>query len=189
MRKSISIVLIWGCIFSVLTSLSAQNPPLGSLDRYSPILQKDNLLQSNSQEPDIPPLEQIPIDITNDIVMNYEIFARFYHKPIFQLIDREYFFYEESTLTTDITTLLPNDTVIDHKVFDKLYNTAQVDKKKQLREEWKKAFGGVDIWYPYFKAREVEQWVKERLSFKIGKLKGKPQFDEGTIAYVFKAGF
>jgi len=62
------------------------------------------------------------------------------------------------------------------------------DERKILRQKWKKMLG-VDIFYPYFKAKEVEDWVKEKTSVRFFKIKGKPEFDENQIKYIFKIKF
>lgn len=80
------------------------------------------------------------------------------------------------------------NTTVDREVFNKLYNKPKIDEEKMLREQWKKAFG-IDVWYPYYKAKNVEKWIKKRLSIKIFKLKGEPQFARNQILYTFKAEF
>lgn len=62
--------------------------------------------------------------------------------------------------------------------------------KEKLREDWKE-FLGVDIFYPYFKAKEVENYVKEKTSVDFLNMKGRPEFDEGSnqIRYIFKKKF
>ena len=75
-----------------------------------------------------------------------------------------------------------------NEVFNALYNKPKVDEKKLIREAWKKAFG-IDVWYPYYKYKEIEDWVKERLSVKVFNLKGKPKFSRNHIFYVFKSKF
>ncbi|MFA5361640.1 MAG: hypothetical protein WC335_00105 [Candidatus Omnitrophota bacterium] len=60
--------------------------------------------------------------------------------------------------------------------------------KTVIREEWSRVLG-IDIFYPYFKAKEIEDWISEKGSFKIGKLKGKPRFEDNKFRYVFKMKF
>lgn len=81
-----------------------------------------------------------------------------------------------------------HNTTVDCEVFNKFYNKPKVDEKKMLREEWKKAFG-IDVWYPYYKAKDVEKWVKKRLGVKVFKFKGEPQFERNEVLYTFKAKF
>jgi hypothetical protein len=60
--------------------------------------------------------------------------------------------------------------------------------KTVIREEWSRVLG-VDIFYPYFKAQEIEDWVAEKGSIKIGNLKGKPRFEDNKFRYIFKMMF
>jgi len=77
---------------------------------------------------------------------------------------------------------------VNRKVFYSLYNKPRVDEKKKLREAWKSTFG-FDVWYPYYKTKDVEDWVKEKLSVRVFRLKGKPKFENDRILYVFSLGF
>jgi len=63
-----------------------------------------------------------------------------------------------------------------------------VSEREILRERWRK-FVGVDIFYPYFKFREIEDWVKDRFSVRFFGMKGRPQFRKNKLLYVFKATF
>lgn len=66
-----------------------------------------------------------------------------------------------------------------------------LDKKSEeirLRQEWEKLLK-VDIFYPYYKAKEAQEWVKEKGSVKIFNMKGKPEFDKNTVEYIFKVKF
>ena len=67
-------------------------------------------------------------------------------------------------------------------------NKDEEDEKKILREKWKELLG-IDIFYPYFKAKELEDWIKDRVSIKIFGMKGRPKFDRNQIIYTFKARF
>ena len=75
---------------------------------------------------------------------------------------------------------------IDKKVYtDTLENK---DEKRFLREQWQK-FLGVDIWYPYFKAKEVEDWIGEKTKVELFHFKGRMRFENNQIKYTFKAQF
>lgn len=68
---------------------------------------------------------------------------------------------------------------------------AAIDKneeRKILRKKWKELLG-VDIFYPYFKAKKVETWVQKKSSVKFFKLKGRPKFSDDQIKYTFKLKF
>lgn len=79
------------------------------------------------------------------------------------------------------------------KAFLNLINTAYAEtikksEKKVLRKEWKKMLG-IDIFYPYFKAKEVERWIKEKASIYLFKIKGEPSFRKDKVRYIFKIKF
>lgn len=61
-------------------------------------------------------------------------------------------------------------------------------EKEKLREEWKELLG-IDIFHPYFKAKEVEGWVSEKASVKVFKVKGRPKFEDNQIKYIFTVKF
>jgi len=60
--------------------------------------------------------------------------------------------------------------------------------KKILRKKWKEWLG-IDIFYPYFKAKEIEDWVKDKCSIKLFKMKGRPKFEKDRFTYTFKTKF
>ena len=64
------------------------------------------------------------------------------------------------------------------------------EDRKKLRDEWKE-FLGLDVFYPYFKADEVEQYVSKKTSVKVFNLNGKPEFDRSSkgVKYIFKRKF
>ena len=61
-------------------------------------------------------------------------------------------------------------------------------EKEILREKWSDLLG-IDIFMPYFKAKEIEEKISEKASIKIYKMKGKPVFENSQVKYVFKAKF
>jgi hypothetical protein len=61
-------------------------------------------------------------------------------------------------------------------------------EKIVLREAWEKAIG-IDIFYPYFKAKELESKIKEKSSVRVLKLKGKPEFKSNEAKYIFSIKF
>lgn len=68
---------------------------------------------------------------------------------------------------------------------------AKIDKgeeRKMLRQEWKKLLN-IDIFSPYFKAKEIEKKIKQKGSIKIFKLRGRPQFNEDSFKYTFEVKF
>ena len=62
------------------------------------------------------------------------------------------------------------------------------EEKIILREQWRELLK-VDIFYPYFKAKEVEEWISEKASVKFFNLKGRPKFENNQIRYTFKVRF
>ena len=98
----------------------------------------------------------------------------------------------ESHLTEPSVPALPKKGANAFSVFlNKKAYAANIDKKEErriLREKWKELLG-MDIFYPYFKAKEVEDWVRDRASIKIFNIKGRPKFENNQIKYTFKIIF
>ena len=61
-------------------------------------------------------------------------------------------------------------------------------EKIVLREQWERNLG-IDIFYPYFKAKELESKVKEKASFRVLKIRGKPEFKSNEAKYIFTIKF
>lgn len=64
----------------------------------------------------------------------------------------------------------------------------KVDEEQEIREAWQEAFG-FDVWYPYYKEKELEGWVRERFRVRILRLKGEPEFNAKGFTYIFKSNF
>jgi len=64
------------------------------------------------------------------------------------------------------------------------------EDRRKIREEWKEALG-LDVFYPYFKAKEVEDYVQKKSSVKLFNLHGKAEFSRETkeLKYIFKKKF
>jgi len=77
---------------------------------------------------------------------------------------------------------------VDRAYIKAFLNPPKVDEEKTIRQLWKEFFG-IDVWYPYYKAKEVEDWVKEKMSVRIWKFKGKPRFRRDRFDYTFKMRF
>jgi len=69
------------------------------------------------------------------------------------------------------------------------YAKSVKEDKKFLRREWKKMLGGVDIFFPYFKAKEVERWIKKKAQIDFFNVKGEPSFKKDKVQYIFKINF
>ncbi len=76
------------------------------------------------------------------------------------------------------------------KILNDVYIKPDQDKEnEQIRQMWKEFFWGRDVWAPYYQAKEIEDWVKERVSFRVFKMKCKPKFDKDGFVYVCKNRF
>lgn len=62
------------------------------------------------------------------------------------------------------------------------------EEKTRLRNEWKETFG-LDVFMPYFKQQEAEEWIKAKAKVKIFKIKGRPDFSSDGVRYIFKVKF
>lgn len=65
----------------------------------------------------------------------------------------------------------------------------ELDKEEEreiLREEWKDLLYGLDIFYPYFKVKEFEDWIGEKINLQIFNIKGKPKLEGDEILYIFR---
>ncbi len=79
---------------------------------------------------------------------------------------------------------------LNGKSYTSVRNKEQHEKEDKAlsRKEWEE-FLGFDVFMPYFKAKEAEEWISERASVHVYKIKGKPKFDENKIHYIFKTAF
>lgn len=64
----------------------------------------------------------------------------------------------------------------------------KIDENQHLRDAWREAFG-FDVWYPYYKEKEIEGWVRQKFRVRILRLKGEPQFSSKGFTYIFKSIF
>jgi hypothetical protein len=86
----------------------------------------------------------------------------------------------------------------DPRMFDRWFNSRVIsprrdeNKEKQtLRDEWEE-FLGVDVFYPYYKAKSVEKYVQSKTKVDFFKFKGSAEFNEGnshSFRYIFKKKF
>lgn len=61
-------------------------------------------------------------------------------------------------------------------------------EKIVLREQWERNIG-IDLFYPYFKTKELETKVGEKTSVRILKLRGKSEFKSNEAKYTFTIKF
>jgi hypothetical protein len=69
--------------------------------------------------------------------------------------------------------------------------TQNVDEeRRKIREEWKELLG-LDVFYPYFKAQEIEDFVQKKATVKFFNMHGRPEFNKESkgIKYIFKSKF
>lgn len=57
-----------------------------------------------------------------------------------------------------------------------------------IREQWARNLG-IDIFYLYFKEKEVERKLKEKISIKVFKMKGNFEFKSNEAKYTFVTKF
>ena len=62
------------------------------------------------------------------------------------------------------------------------------ESRDVLRKKWREWLG-TDIYVPYYKMKEMEKWVREKCSWRLKGLKGRPEFDNDGIQYNFKWKF
>jgi hypothetical protein len=74
------------------------------------------------------------------------------------------------------------------RAFKSLYNTPKTDEREEIRAQWEETLG-IDVWFPYYKAKEIENTICEKASIKIHRLKGKPKWEGNRILYIFKLSF
>ncbi|MCK9595358.1 MAG: hypothetical protein PHH68_02535 [Candidatus Omnitrophica bacterium] len=77
--------------------------------------------------------------------------------------------------------------------FDALVTVSRPDEnedRRKIRNDWKEFFG-VDVFLPYYKAQEVEEFIQEKVSVKLFNVKGRPEYDRQThqVKYIFKRKF
>ncbi len=82
----------------------------------------------------------------------------------------------------------------NHKSFINFINESiraaieEKEEKRILRQQWQELLR-MDIFYPYFKAKEVEDWVSQKTSVMFFNLKGKTEFSNNQLKYSFRIKF
>ena len=188
----ITLLLCW--IFTFPAALCAQSPLRGisypnNLLSASYILSPENPLQLKN-------IYLKPINIPGyESLHSWEPFAIAFDMLQIKSTKNSDLFYQSwyssgfaSATEADASTKRKASSAVNHDVFYALYNKPHVSEKKKIRASWKKTIG-VDVWYPYYKTKDIEDWIKERFSVKVFGLKGKPQFEKNQIIYVFKSKF
>jgi len=57
-----------------------------------------------------------------------------------------------------------------------------------LREQWEKNLG-IDVFYPYFKVKELESKVRQKTSVRVFKIRGKSELKSNEAKYTFSVKF
>lgn len=189
MYRKVSVALAIIIVFYAPAFLFAQNTP------FNPNYQSNLLFKSvNFFHHDLSNVQTFsvtPVELTQNAAIESGSFLSSFVGPSFPLMKNEELIYEYwynlKTQANEATQKYQKLNV-DHKVFNSLYNKPVVDEKKVIRTSWKEAFG-VDVWLPYYKVKEVEDWVSSRMSVKVFGFKGKPKFENDQFVYVFKKTF
>jgi hypothetical protein len=74
---------------------------------------------------------------------------------------------------------------------DKRLNDAAFLKnheKDLLRQAWREWLG-IDVYYPYFKAKEAEEWVSDKAKITLFKIHGRPKIENEKVNYIFSVKF
>ena len=193
MSRTVSAIFIISCLLYLLGPLYAQDALIAPYEHRALLFKEDDLSQINLSEPMINLAKPIQIKIElYKTSLDYQLFSATRNRLAYLRVEDDGLFGNDfQRLELDLAKTTPpeikklHNTAVNRKVFNMLYNKAKVDEKRMLREAWKRTFG-IDVWYPYYKAKEIEDWVKERFSVKIFGLKGKPKFERDHILYIFK---
>jgi len=175
MKRVMTVIFLFCWSFNPAEQLFAQGIIISAYEPQNFLLKKENILALPYTYPDSGLKELIKMQ--RGPYENYEIFARFVRLT-------------ELGLTSNIEReiIIPHKNTVNRKVFNALYNKYKSDEKELLRQAWKEAFG-IDVWYPYYKAKKIERWVKKRLAIRIFKFKGEPEFQRDQVFYTLKSVF
>jgi hypothetical protein len=93
--------------------------------------------------------------------------------------------YDPKLISRDVTS---NIQLIKSKTASSAQKSDE--ERKRLREEWKE-FLGIDVFYPYFKAKDVEEYVQKKSAVRFFNMHGRPEFNEDSkeVKYIFKRKF
>jgi|GEM_PF-2764931 len=194
MNKGVVLTLAILCLFYAREPLFAQNPLFNLNYQNNFPFERTTLFQHDLEKPQSFTITPAALQTHSQTIGYGQFFAPF-NKPIYPLINDEELIYEywynlktQADKITQSATLKQKKFTVDRKVFNALYNKPKIDEKRLIRLAWKRVFG-VDVWYPYYKVKEIEDWVKEKVSVRVFGLKGRPRFENDQILYVFKAKF
>ena len=86
-----------------------------------------------------------------------------------------------------ISYILFSEVVCSGLTFDEYINSnyIYINEKEQIRQEYKDLFG-IDVWFPYFKVKEIEEFTCSKLTIDIGKFKTRPFIDNDYKKIMYK---
>lgn len=61
-------------------------------------------------------------------------------------------------------------------------------EKEKVRRQRKRALG-IDLFFPYFKAKEIAKKTENKTKAKVFRLKGEAKIEEDEVKYIFKLKF
>lgn len=177
----VGILLVWELLYLVVP-LFAQplavkdTPPRMMHSGYAGVIPFVNYSLPVSR-----PEPPLPIDFLE--------FREKYHKPLERFIIHDF-----APGIWSQKLIWPGDegkktgSLANKRAFRAFYNAASLDEKSLVRQAWDEALG-IDVWFPYYKAKELEGWVRNRLSVRILRMKGEPSFEKNKATYAFKVKF
>jgi len=146
--------------------------------------------------PTLPPLstpgKESAVDTTSPLLLAAK-------KALINIVDYDEFFFT-TALRSPTATSRPRFPFVDsyeksdHAFWDFIEKIIHEDtvrkneEKRFIREAWEEWLG-VDIWYPYFKAKEIEDWICDRFKVRIFRFKGRLKFEKEGATYSFKMQF
>jgi len=177
-------IILFGVLILMQPPLYAQNDLL--LFRVPTLPEKESVLPQRAI-PEQPTFEKTALILLTD------------KKESLGVIDYDEFFFATSLRSFAATSKTSFHFVnlyekSDHAFWDLIEKRVREDmrrkreEKKIIREAWKEWLG-VDIWYPYFKAKEIEKWIKDRFRVKIFRFRGSLKFEKERLTYTFRMRF
>lgn len=161
-RPFTAVLTIWSLLCLVVVPLSAQNiyvMPGASIARPLPFARRPSLVPFVYPE-GVRPL-QLPVT----------------GGPAIHVIPR-----------FDVGGYIRRDGLVCEENCRRFTAVKEVDEERLVRAAWEEVFG-FDVWYPYYKEKELEVWVRKKFRLKIFHLKGEVQFNSKGFTYTFKSIF
>lgn len=189
-------IIVLGILILMRPPLYAQNDFL--LFRLPALSEKESV-----GEPDITPLlpafPQLPIPKAGPSIKKTGPLLSAAKKGLINMIDFDEFFFATS-LRPFAAPSKPAFHFVnfyeesDHAFWGFIEKRVREDtirkneEKRIIREAWEEWLG-VDIWYPYFKAKEIEDWISDRFKVRIFRFRGRLKFEKERVTYTFRMQF